>query len=666
MKNLKRKHITGLLWISLIALTALPLILYSQEIGQEVVDALAVGDTTRAINLLEKDISLDPSYEYNYYTLGLIYLEQKKLDKAETEFANAVEKNSKFWPGVYELGKVKLKRGKIEEAEKLFEQGMKKGKKYKAQFLNGMGLLYIAKGEYDKADTDLRKAIVEEPDNAEYHINLGDANYYMGVYYSATSEYQKALELDTASLGVYFRWAEACIELKDYSCALEKLSVVLQKDSTHADAWFDAGGIYYKAARSSRDIDEIKELYGKTIGSYQKYMELSQAAPDSSNGRAFYETGKSYLMLGGFAEAQENLARILSIPIYPKDIFYYYGRSFHGINAYDSAIYYYKKHDEWVDEQGPDFSSGISDDELYRRIGECYESLANDYRRADPPQTDKASEANFNTITYYKKSLEIDSTQDRLLYGVAVAYNYLLDYRNAVIYYMKRIALGIDERQWIIYYNAATSALALAEKGSMAMEDELEDLGLEDEFDVPPANDPLADVDLVDVAIGYLEKIANDHWDYVFSNERYIPVAMRTLSMLGSAYLFQKMDCANGVKYFERVLEIEPENCEALRSLGFAYYGGICPENYTKAIDYLNKALNCNLASGKKRCDDIDLLLWIGQAYENRAFAKSEAKKKEEAKADYKIADDYYTECLKCDPNNQDCKDGQRRVKWEH
>ena len=43
-----------------------------------------------------------------------------------------------------------------------------------------------------------------------------------------------------------------------------------------------------------------------------------------------------------------------------------------------------------------------------------------------------------------------------------------------------------------------------------------------------------------------------------------------------------------------------------------------------------------------------------------------EARKKEEAQADYKIADDYYTECLKCQPGNQDCKEGQRRVKWEH
>jgi tetratricopeptide (TPR) repeat protein len=630
----------------------------SQDIKNTISDALSAGDTTLAISLLEKEIGLDPSYEYNYYTLGLIYVNRGDYQKAEEQFEIALEKNKRFWLGLYELGKVQLKLNKLDEAEKNFKLGEKKAKKFKDEFLNGKGLLHIARGEYDKADTELRKAIVEDETVAEYHINLGDANYFRNVYSTAISEYETALNLDTASLDVYFRWAEACLELKDYTCALDKLSIVLQKDSSFADAWMRAGGIYYRAARSSRNREEIKELYGKTIGAYSKYLELSGESPDSSNARAFFETGKSYVILRFYDEANKYLGDVLSIPMTPKDIYFYYGLSFQGlkeydstlVQKYDSALTYYNKHIEWIKQQDVDFESGIRDVELYRRMGECYE----------------ANKDRFNTINYFKKSLEYDSTQERLLYGVAVAYNYTQDYKNALTYYMKRIALGIDERFWSIYYNAATSALYLSEQGGGALVEEEEDLGLEDEEPAVVEEDPFANIDLADLAIGYLEKIVIDFWDKVMERESNQRIGKRALNLLASTYLYQKSDCANGVKYFERLLELEPDNCDALKALGFAYYGGICNENYGRAISYLKQALDCKVAKGDARCDDVDILLWLGQVYEFRAIERNEAKEMEKSKADYKIADDYYTECLKCSPGNNDCREGQRRVKWEH
>ena len=255
-------------------------------------------------------------------------------------------------------------------------------------------------------------------------------------------------------------------------------------------------------------------------------MELTDNKADTTSGRAFYEAGMSYLVLGGYPEAKKYFATVLSIPVEPKDIYFYYARSFQGNKDYDSAIILYKKHIDWVKAQGENFESSISNTELYRSIGECYEQL-NDY---------------YNTIDYFKKSLEYDSTQARLLYGVAVAYNYLQDYRNALIYYMKRFALGTDDRYWSLYYNAAMAALYLIEKGSNpAATDEDEDLGLGDEGSVAPepAADPLAGVDLTQLAVQYLEKITGEYWDKVISNEKNMPTAIKALNMLGSTYLYQ-------------------------------------------------------------------------------------------------------------------------------
>lgn len=620
------------------------------DVNQEITNALKAGDTTAAIALLNRDIGLDPSFDANYFLLGQIYFEQKQYDKAEKQLQTALDKNKKFYEGMYLLGKVELKLNKIDEAEKLFQEGLKKERKMQAEFHNGLGLVFMARGDYNGADTEFRKAIGVNDKNVEYYLNLGDANFQNKVYPLAIMSYEKALEIDTASLEVYFRWAEACIELKDYTCALEKLQIVLQKDSTHADAWMRAGGIYYKAARSSRSTEESKQRYLETIGSYKKYFELSGAVPDSTTGRAYYEAGMSYLVLGGYEEALQNFRTVLAIPVEPRDIYFYYARVYQGLEMYDSALVYFTKHTDIVREQGIDYNSSIEDSEIYRRMGECYENVKD----------------NYNTIAYYKKSLEYDSTQVRLLYGVAVSYTLTGDYRNALIYYMKRIALGVDDRQWYIYYNAATSAMYLMERGGLAVEEE-EDLGLDEGTSAPkPAANPLEGVDLARLSVSYLEKINIEYWDSIWANEKNRATAIKARGMLASAYLYQLNDCANGVSWYQKVLEIDPENCDAHKALGYAYFGGICPNNNSRAIASLLKALECFKKAGKGEAENVDLLLWVGQAYHFRAIEKRTAGDKQGSTDDFAAADEWYQKVLKYEPGNQVAKEGYQQVKFEH
>ena len=46
----------------------------------------------------------------------------------------------------------------------------------------------------------------------------------LGIPALAVGEYEQALQADTASTEVYYHWAEACLEMKDYSCAIEGCS----------------------------------------------------------------------------------------------------------------------------------------------------------------------------------------------------------------------------------------------------------------------------------------------------------------------------------------------------------------------------------------------------------------------------------------------------------
>ena len=630
------KVVTLALSVLFLLLPASPIA--AQELKEDIATALSTGDTTKAIELLNASIDIDKGYYYNYAVLGQIYYKQMKCQLAKENFEKALDKKSKHFESLYYLGLCYLKMDSLEQAKKLMERGRKKARKEKHMFENGFGLVMMAEGKYEEADRAFRAALVDEPDNPEYHINLGDANFYEGIPSLAISEYKKALEVDTASLEVYYHWAEAALEMKDYTSAIEKLKIVLSKDSTHANAWMRAGGIYFKAALSSRQRQERKDRFIDAIGSYKRYVELSGAKPDTANVRVFFELAMSYVNIYGLEDAAKYFEDVLSIPYEARDIYFYYGKSLWGIKRYAEGAAAFQKHIDWASKQENGNSSRVDDVELYRMWGDCY-------------YYDKDNKNYTSAIKYYKKSLEADSTQDRVLYNVAVGYHQMKSYAQAIEYYDKRIALGIDSANSSIYRNAGYCALNIANNDAGG-EDELE---LEEEEDMEATDAVSNGVDpnlnYYEVAVGYMKSFLEHN-----------PGDAKVVTLVADTYLRYLSDCANGVEYFQKLLVLEPNNCDAKKMIGYAYFGGICTKDYTKALRHLRDAYGCSSAA-KGECGDVDLLLWIGQCY--HLIAADKAGAKQDANEDFKNAFNWYGKVLKCDPSNQVAKKGQDDTRFE-
>jgi tetratricopeptide (TPR) repeat protein len=611
----------------------------AQELKSDIAEALNTGDTAKAIELLNHSIDIDKGYYYNYAVLGQIYYKQMKCQLAKENFELALDKKSKHYESLYYLGLCLLKMDSLDQAKEMMEKGRKKARKEKHMFENGYGLVMMAEKDYQEADRAFRAALVDDPKNPEYHINLGDANFYQGIPSLAISEYKKALEVDTASLEVYYHWAEAALEMKDYTSAIEKLRIVLSKDSTHADAWMRAGGIYFKAALSSRQRQERKDRFIDAIGSYKRYVELSGAKPDTANVRVFFGLAMSYANIYGFEDAARYFDDVLSIPYEARDIYFYYGKSLWGIKRYADGAEAFQKHIDWVSRQENGNFSHVDDVELYRMWGDCY------YYEKDNKNYSSA-------IKYYKKSLEADSSQGRVLYNVAVGYHQMKSYVQAIEYYDKRIALGIDSANSSIYRNAGYCALnvannAAAGEDELALDEEEEDMGSTD-----------AVMNGVDPNLNYYEVAV----DYMKSYLEHNPNDAKVINLVADAYLRYLSDCANGVDYFQKLLVLEPDNCDAKKMIGYAYFGGICTKNYVKALRHLTDAYRCRSAvSGA--CGDVDLLLWIGQCY--HLIAADKASAKQDTNEDFKNAFIWYGKVLKCDPSNKVAKKGQDDTRFE-
>lgn len=614
---------------ALLVSVGLPLSAASQELSPSITSALQSGDTAAAISALLAVVADDPAAEQSFLTLGSIYFSRSQYELAEQQYRKAVDLNSKNWEAVSWLGKSLVALERLDDAQTLFEDARKRARKEAHIFENGMGLVYMARKQYSEAQTAFSKAVAANDKIAEYHINLGDAYFYADVAPLAISSYEKALKLDEASTEAYFHWAEACLATKDYNCAIEKLGIVLKKDSSFAPAWRRAGEIYFKAAISSKTRDDRTSRFESVLGSYKRFFTLANAKPDSANVRPYFELGMAFVNLNAFDSGMSYFDQVLAIPFEPRDIYFWYGKALAGARNYEAGFEKLQQHLAWVARQDDRYVSTISDAELNQLIGDCaFFRKPADYAVA---------------AQYYEASLAANPDQKRIIQNLAGSYYTLKQYGKAMAQFDRRIALGVDSAAASVYRLAGFTALAIANRNETATTKAPEP------GDSTQGAAATADFSGIDSLRDYRTEATRLLEQYV----TFKPDDSRAVQQIAAAYLYQFNDCENGVKWYKRLLALEPGNCAASKSLGLAYFNGKCGTNTAVALDYLQQAWNCATRSGGG-CKDVDIPLSIAQCYHLRGSGSD----------DFKQAYEWYGRVLDCNPNHAAAKKGQSDVKF--
>ena len=89
---------------------------------------------------------------------------------------------------------------------------------------NIRGLVYLQKGDPERAVADFNKAIEGKPDYAEACSNRGNAFTSMGDIDRAIKDYDKALALDRRFAEAYYGRAEAFFQKGDYGKCRQDLN----------------------------------------------------------------------------------------------------------------------------------------------------------------------------------------------------------------------------------------------------------------------------------------------------------------------------------------------------------------------------------------------------------------------------------------------------------
>jgi tetratricopeptide (TPR) repeat protein len=575
---------------------------FNYTLAPEITDAMNRHDTTAALEQIETSLKVDPYYAPLYLLRGEIYYARGEYDKALTEFDTALDKKSSLYEALYYRGLVMLEKGDLKEAEKDFSKGLKKTK---------------------------------NSEKALFHNGMGLLLIKEEKYSDADLQFRKAITLDPNKAEYYANLGDANYYAKLYPLAINEYNKVIQMDTTYLDVYFRlaraylAQGQYNDAldqlrtvlTRDStyggawRDIGRLYTLAGLSASDRQtkeqrfkdaigSYRKYLDITHDSSNTEVFFNIGRSYFNLGGFPEADSAFEYVLAKGDVPKGIYLYLGRGFIAIEQYQQGIDMLLRHFEWMKEQDPDWTPGVEDADTYNRIGNAYRAM-DDWE---------------NAATYYVKAYDLNTRDPRYALDAAVAYHQLKDYATALKYYQKRIELGPDA--WNVYLNAGGCAYSLED---------------------------------YELAAQYFEKVVELE-----------PTRERAYALLSDTYLNRLEDCENGVSWTNKWLAMDTTNCDALKSLGFAYFGGICPQDYMKAVGYFSRTLACYKAKGMNNCSAADVMLYMAQAYHLQAAGLAEKDKKEESKPYYKNAYEWYQKVLKCDPGNKDAQEGSRQTEFEY
>jgi tetratricopeptide (TPR) repeat protein len=189
-------------------------------------DALVKQDyLDEAINCIEKAILINKNTSYFYYQISDILAKKGRLDQALFCFKhflkisdvkhklklNIKPINSEFWntekvglPWVWQGLKHSsflAQQGTIETAEKYYKKILEQSPYQYSEIYNSLGEILIKKGEQKKAVTNFKKAILINPNIAQYHLNLGEA---LERWSFSVQSYRTAVKLDSEALKNYY------------------------------------------------------------------------------------------------------------------------------------------------------------------------------------------------------------------------------------------------------------------------------------------------------------------------------------------------------------------------------------------------------------------------------------------------------------------------------
>ena len=286
--------------VGLFLIAALAQMAAAQDYNAKGKAALAGGDTATARESFQAAVKAKQNLEEAYYHLGAIALAQGRVKEAVSMLETSVDLEDDNVEALKALGNAYVKNGEAPKALTVFGRAEKLAPK-DGELLTAYGIAELEAGHTDEAIRLLVLAKEYRPSDPKIYIGLGDAYLNQNVPVLATSNYQKAIELNPNDIATRFQLASVFEKNRQYTESVREYDGVIAVDSSYAEAYLAKGNIlvlaklYQRAVPPLRSFVALKpddvrgtELLAKALFGSEDWSEAATAAElslkvDSSN-----------------------------------------------------------------------------------------------------------------------------------------------------------------------------------------------------------------------------------------------------------------------------------------------------------------------------------------------------------------------------------------------
>ena len=227
----------------------------------------------RAIALLTKALDAEQNFALARVALGVSLYATGNRWKASGEFRKSIQINPKLAEAHRLLGDmlVSSPRRPYDLAIQSYAAALEIWPDY-VEARVGLGDARQAKGEFDEAIEEYKKAIALEPENARVHYGMGKIYYNeKQLYHEAVAEYQQAIALDPRLIDAYLSLGEMYEEKGLYKEAVASYDRVLAMEPKHPGAMYGLALSYEKL-----DVNKAKQQW-------ERYLELAASLPSEKD-----------------------------------------------------------------------------------------------------------------------------------------------------------------------------------------------------------------------------------------------------------------------------------------------------------------------------------------------------------------------------------------------
>lgn len=291
-------------------------------------------------------------------------------------------------------------------------------------------------GNYEIAIDLAKKALADNPNDAQAYFQLGISYSNLDSVALAYDNFTKALKLNPKlekdarnniqhNFAKHYKLGQGAFKRNDFLSSAEEFEMATFADPEQAVAYYNLGVSYSRLGRDD------KEYYTKAIAALDKVLELSN--PNESHYiNALEVTGKALVETGREEEALEKFNRLVEEDPTSYDVIENIGNELLNSRQWKGAVVFLKMSAEARSK------IGAEDFTLYYNIGAGLYNM----REEDPGAVDEC-------IMYYEKALELEPDEPQTIFNIIVAHVSKKDWSNAVLWGEKYINVKPeDSKGW--------------------------------------------------------------------------------------------------------------------------------------------------------------------------------------------------------------------------